>query len=217
MSNGLKGLYKFGGAAFVVSGLLFLSRAILDLIAGAPPSSGVQILAWIASNSLIQDFQSEILFFAAVFLAPAVVALYHSLADVDRPKAVIGCAIMAVAIPVLMVLLVVQGRLVYPVYGIRVSTPDLAAFVVAIFYGGLHAISLLMGIATFVLSLAMKSGAYGKPVVYLGFATAVVDIIGSYPYAIGSVLTLVSQVFFAAWFIAVGTQLCKMRGTAAAA
>src|SRR6266516_1819841 len=124
MSNGLKGLYKFGGAAFVVSGLLFLSSAIL--------------------------------FFAAVFLAPAVVALYHSLADVDRPKAVIGCAIMAVAIPVLMVLLVVHGRLVYPVYGIRVSTPDLAAFVVAIFYGGLHAISLLMGIATFVLSLAMK-------------------------------------------------------------
>src|SRR6266516_2737084 len=185
MSNGLKGLYKFGGAAFVVSGLLFLSSAIL--------------------------------FFAAVFLAPAVVALYHSLADVDRPKAVIGCAIMAVAIPVLMVLLVVHGRLVYPVYGIRVSTPDLAAFVVAIFYGGLHAISLLMGIATFVLSLAMKSGAYGKPVVYLGFATAVVDIIGSYPYAIGSVLALVAQVFFAAWFIAVGTQLCKMRGTAAAA
>ena len=82
MSTGLKGLYKFGGAAFVVSGLLFLSRAILDLIAGAPPSSGVEILAWIASNSLIQDFQSEILFFAAGFLAPAVVALYQSLADV---------------------------------------------------------------------------------------------------------------------------------------
>src|SRR6266704_3138597 len=143
MSTGLKGLYQFGGAAFVVSGLLFLSRAILDLIAGAPPSSGVEILAWIASNSLIQDFQSEILFFAAGFLAPAVVALY--------------------------------------------------------------------------LSLAMKSGAYGKPVVYLGFATAVVDIIGSYPYAIGSVLTLVSQVFFAAWFIAVGTQLYNMRGNPAAA
>src|SRR6266705_1394905 len=34
MSNGLKGLYKFGGAAFFVSGLLFLSRAILDLHCG---------------------------------------------------------------------------------------------------------------------------------------------------------------------------------------
>jgi hypothetical protein len=46
-----------------------------------------------------------------------------------------------------------------------------------------------MGIATFVLSLAMKGGAYGRPVVYLGFATAVVDVIGSYPYAIGPVFT----------------------------
>src|SRR6266699_664334 len=216
MSNGLKGLYKLGGGAFVLSGLLFLSRAILDLMAGAPPSSGVEILAWIASHSLIQDLQSEILFFAAACLAPAVIALYRSLADVDRANAVIGCTIMAVAIPVLMVLLVVHGRLVYPVYGIRVSTPDLAAFVVAIFYGGLHAISLLMGIATFVLSLAMKSGAYGKPVVYLGFATAVA-VIGSYPYAIGAVLTFVSQVFFAAWFIAVGAQLYNMRGNPAAA
>jgi hypothetical protein len=216
MAHELKGLYKLGGAAFVVSGLLFLSRAILDLMAGAPPSSGVEILAWIASHSLIHDFQSEILFFAAAFLVPAVIALYQSLVGVDRAKAVTGCGIMAAAIPVLMVLLIVHGRLVYPVYGIRVSTPDLAAFVVAIFYGGLHAVSLLMGIATFVVSLAMRGGAYGKPVVYLGFATAVADVIGSYPYAIGPALTLVSQVFFAAWFFAVGSQLYRMREDTAA-
>src|SRR2546427_11627058 len=111
MSTGLKGLYKFGGAAFVVSGLLFLSRAILDLIAGAPPSSGVEILAWIPSNSLIQDFQSEILFFAAGFLAPAVVALYPSLAAVDTATAVIGCGIMAWAAPVLVGVTVVHGPL----------------------------------------------------------------------------------------------------------
>jgi hypothetical protein len=83
-----------------------------------------------------------------------------------------------VAIPVLMVLLVVHGRLVYPVYCIRVGTPDLAAFVVAIFYGGLHAISLLMGIATFVLSLAMRGGAYGKPVLRQR-ATAEAPSVGS--------------------------------------
>ncbi len=212
----LERLYKLGGVAFIASGLLFLSRAILDLMAGAPPSTGGEILAWIASTSLIQDFQSEILFFAAGLLVPAVVALYQSLAGVDRAKAVIGCGLMAVAIPVLMVLLVVHGRLVYPVYGLRVSTPDLAAFAVAIFYGGLHAIFLLMGIATFVLSLAMRGGPYGKPVVYLGFATAVVDVLGSYPYAIGPALTLVSQVFFAAWFVAVGSQLYRMRDRAAA-
>lgn len=217
MPDGQRGLYKFGGAAFAVSGLLFLVRAILDFIAGPPPSQGAEILVWVASNTLIHDFQSEILFFAAGFLVPAVVALYQSLADVDKTKAVIGCGIMAVAIPVLMVLLVVHGRLVYPVYGIRVGTADLAAFVVAIFYGGLHSVSLLMGIATFVLSWAMRSGGYGKPLVYMGFVTAVVDVVGSYPYAIGPTLTLVAQVFFAAWFLAVGSQLYRMHVDTAAA
>jgi hypothetical protein len=182
-------------------------RAILDYLAGPPPSSGIEILAWIASNRLILSLDSEILFFAAVCLVPAVVALYHRLAGVARTKAVTGCGIIAVAIPLLAVLLIVQARLVYPVYGISASTPDVAALIVALFYGGMHAISLLLAVATFVLSLAMMRDVYGKPIAYLGFVTAAVDIIGGYPYEIGPVLTLVSQVFFAAWFVAVGWSL----------
>lgn len=212
-----KGLRRFGGAAFVISGLLFLSRAYLDFGVGPPPSSGVEVLGWIESTRLLQAFQSEILFFAAGFLVPAVAALYVDLAEMDRLKAVIGCGLMAVAIPVLMVLLVVHGRLIYPVFDIRVTTPDLAAYTVAFFYGGLHAVALLMGIATFVLSLAMWGGGYGKLVAYLGFAAAAGDIAGSYPDAIGPVPTLITQLLFAAWFLAVGARLYGMRATPASA
>jgi hypothetical protein len=217
MSHEPKGLYQFGGAAFVVSGVLFLSRALLDLLAGEAPSKGVEVLAWIGSHSLIHALESEILFFATVCLIPAVIALYGSLAGVDRAKAATGCGIMAVVIPVLAVLLIVHGRLVYPIYGIRVSTPDLAAFVVAIFYGGLHATSLLLGIATIVLSLAMARGVYGKPIAYLGLATGVLDIIGAYPYVIGPIPTLLCQGFFAAWFFAVGSRLYGLPDTVAVA
>ena len=84
-----------------------------------------------------------------------------------------------------------------------------------VFYGGLHAIYLLLAIATIVLSLAMKRGAYPKGIAYLGFSTAALDIIGSYPWAIGPVLTLVCELSFAGWFVAVGSQLFRMRGTAA--
>jgi hypothetical protein len=60
----------------------------------------------------------------------------------------------------------------------------------------------------------MMRGAYGKPVAYLGFATGVLDIVGSYPDAIGPMLTLVCQVFFAAWFVAwfvaVGSKLYRL-------
>lgn len=212
MPNELKGFYKVGGTAFIVSGTLFFVIGLLDLTAGPPPSNGVAILAWTAAHPRVLPWVSEVLFFATIFLVPAVIALYHQLANIDRVKAATGCGILAAVIPVLAVLLIVHGRLIYPIYGIRVSTPEVAELVIAVYYGGLHAVLLLLAGATIVLSLAMNRGTYGKPVVYLGFVTAVLDIIGSYPWAIGPVPTLICQVFFAAWFVAVGARLYRMEG-----
>jgi hypothetical protein len=56
------------------------------------------------------------------------------------------------------VMLIIHGRLVYPIYGMRVDTPEAAALVVMVFYGGLHAIYLLLALAIIILSLAMKRG-----------------------------------------------------------
>jgi len=211
MSDELKGLYKLGGAAFIISGILFLSRDVLELTAGPPPSSGVQILAWVQSERLVLSFVSEVLFFAAITLVPAVIALYHSLAGTAPAKAATGCGIMATAIPVVAMLLIVHGRLVYPVYGIRVSSPAVAEYVVALFYGGMHAVYLILAVATFVLSMGMLHGAYGRAVAYLGFATSVLDVAGSYPDVIGVGPTFVCRVFFAAWFVAVGSRLYPRR------
>lgn len=111
-------------------------------------------------------------------------------------------------------MLIVHGRLVYPIYGMRVDTPEAAALGVMPFYGGLHAVYLLLAVATIVLSLAMTRGAYAKWIASFGFATAALDIIGSYPWAIGPVLTLVCELSFAGWFVVVGSQLFRMRSAA---
>ena len=154
------------------------------------------------------------LFFATILLVPGTIALYQDLVDVDRTKAAAGCGIIAATIPVMAVMLIIHGRLVYPMYGMRVDTPEAAALVVMIFYGGLHAIYLLLAVATIVLSLAMKRGGYAKWIAYLGFGTAALDIIGSYPWAIGPGLTFVCELSFAGWFVAVGSQLLRMPGSA---
>ena len=112
-------------------------------------------------------------------------------------------------------MLVIHGRLVYPIYSMRVDMPEAAALVVMVFYGGLHAVYLLLAVATTVLSVAMKRGGYTTWLGYLGFVTAALDIIGSYPWAIGPVLTLVCELFFAGWFVALGSQLIGMRARAA--
>ncbi|WP_437757200.1 hypothetical protein [Sorangium sp. So ce1389] len=206
-----KGSYRLGGAAFIASGLLFLLRGFLDLIAGPPPSSGAEILAWTSSQAPLLAIANEALFFAAMLMVPAVIALYSSLAGTRKATSDAACGLMAVVAPVLAVLCIVHGRLVYPVYGIRISTPDVAALVVAIFYGGLHATGLLLGVATLVLSLAMRRGIYGRWILYLGMATSAADLVGAYPYLIGPVATLFCHVLFTAWFVAVGAVLYKMR------
>jgi hypothetical protein len=215
MARELTRPYKFGGGALVASGTLFVVLAFLDFRAGPPPSNGAEILLWRDAQALVLDFVSEFLFFATVLLVPGTLALYQSLVDVDRTKAEMGCGIIAATIPVMAVMLIIHGRLIYPIYGMRVSTPEAAAFVVMVFYGGLHAIYLLLAIATFVLSLAMKRRAYPKWIAYFGFATAALDIIGSYPWAIGPVLTLVCQFAIGGWFMAIGSQLFRMRESAA--
>jgi hypothetical protein len=211
----MKRPYKFGGGALVASGVLFAVLAFLDFRSGPPPSNGAEILLWRDAQAFVLDFVSEFLFFATVLLVPGTIALYQNLVDVDSTKAAAGCGIIAATIPVMAVMLIIHGRLVYPIYGMRVDTPDAAALVVMIFYGGLHAIYILLAVATIVLSLAMKRGGYAKWIAYLGFATAALDIIGSYPWAIGPVLTLICQLSFGGWFVAVGSQLFRMRGSPA--
>jgi len=215
MPRELTSPYKFGGGALVASGILFVVLAFLDFRAGPPPSNGAEILLWRDSQALVLDFVSELLFFATVLLVPGTVAVYQSLVDVDKTKAATGCGILAATIPVMAMMLIVHGRLIYPIYGMRIDTPEVAALVVMVFYGGLHAIYLLLAVATIVLSLAMRRGAYAKWIAYFGFATAALDVIGSYPWAIGPVLTLVCELSLAGWFVAVGSQLFSMRGSAA--
>jgi len=214
MARELTRPYKVGGGALVASGILFVVLAFLDFRAGPPPSNGAEILRWRDSQLVVLDFVSEFLFFATVLLVPGTVALYQSLVDVDRIKAATGCGIIAATIPVMAVILIVHGRLVYPIYGMRIDTPEAAALVVMVFYGGVHAIYLLLAVATIVLSLAMTRGDFAKWIAYSGFATAALDIFGAYPWVIGPVRTLVCELSFGGWFVAAGAQLFRMRSVA---
>src|SRR5436190_24049282 len=118
-------------------------------------------------------------------LVPAVIALSWALAGMHPVTAITGSAILAVLIPVIAMLAIVHGRFVYPILGFRADTPAIAAFVLATYYGGLHAVEIIFGVATFFLSVAMLRGSFGKTVGYLGLAVAVSDVVSSYPEVVG--------------------------------
>jgi hypothetical protein len=195
-----------GGGAFILAGILFGARSLLEYSAGPPPANGVEILAWASVYRVSLALANEALFFATISLVPAVAGLYRSTASACRAWMTIGCGIVAVAVPVLAVLLIVQGRLIYPIYGIHASATT-AEFIIAIYYGGLHAVSLMLAAAALALSLAFRRTAFGSQIVSFGFVTSVACVVGAYQDALSPIAALICQAFLAAWFIAVGASL----------
>jgi hypothetical protein len=201
------GPFRAEGVALALSGLLFLAKAVFDFRVGEPPSSGADLLAWRSAEKVSLAMTNEILFFAVVLLVPGVIGVYAGLAGFERRTAAWGCGLVAVIVPVMMALTIVHGRLAFPVYGMDVTDPAAVQLVVSIYYGGQHAVGMLFGLATILLALAMRNTPYGRPLVYLGFAVGVADLVGAYPWLVGPVLTSASEVLFAGWFVAVGLRL----------
>ena len=209
MAEQPKGLFKAGGVSLVLSGVMFLVKLGLDLAAGSPPSNGTEILAWVASSKLALALVSEVLFIGGMLLIPGMIAVHASLASKGGHRAALGTGVIAVTLPVLFAVLIVHGRLVYDVYGLRVRDPAVAELVVALYGGGIHAVGLMMAIGTLVLSLTMRP-TYGRAIVWLGVVTAALDAVGSYPWALGTALLVLCHVAFAGWFIAVGWRLWSL-------
>jgi hypothetical protein len=183
------------------------TRGVDGVQVGAPPSTGEQILTWMASGKLALALGNEALFVAAMLLVPGIIAVHASLAGTNGSAAAAGAGLFATALPILFFVAIVHGRLAYQVYGIQVDDPAVAKLIVADSYGGLHAAGIILAVATLVLSLAMRDGAYGPRIANLGFATCAFAFIGSYPWVIGAALAAASQVVFAWWLIAVGWRL----------
>jgi len=209
VANASGRIFRVGGISLVLSGVLFLVRLVAELAAGPPPSTGTEILAWMARGRLPLAFVSEALFIAGMLLVPGVVALHASVASREGPLAAVGAGLLVVTLPVLFVTLVIHGRLVYDVYGLRVRDPTAAELTLALYVGGMHAVFLMLAVATLVLSLAMRA-TYGRGIVGLGIATAVLDIGAAYPWALGAPFLVLCQVVFTAWLVAVGSRLWRL-------
>eukprot|EP01114_Cavostelium_apophysatum_P024041 TRINITY_DN9275_c0_g1_i1.p1 TRINITY_DN9275_c0_g1~~TRINITY_DN9275_c0_g1_i1.p1 ORF type:complete len:215 (-),score=18.56 TRINITY_DN9275_c0_g1_i1:67-711(-) len=197
---------EFGGWALLLSGILFSVQFAFVQFVPDPPLADANWPAWLAEWRFNLSMADELLFFATLLLVPAVFALYRSLSAIAPIQALLGCGLLSAVVPVHLLLVVVLGRLVYPVYGIELST-DAHKLVFSLYVGGQHMAFLILSIATLFLSLAIRKSALGKPAAYLGFVSAVLDIIGSFPWLVGSGVAFVSQIFFAGWLIILGVTL----------
>ena len=201
-----RNVIRFGGISLIISGILFFVQYLFFLPVPAPPMADADLLVWLREWKFQISMADEVLLFAAVLLIPGILALYRVLVKAEPVKTWLGCGLLAVTVPVYVVLDIILGRLVYPVYDLELS-PDIYKLVISMYYGGMHIIAIIMSGATIILSFVIRRSGLGKLAAYSGFVVGAADLVGAYPWITGTAMMFVTQVFFAAWFVLVGIKL----------
>lgn len=210
MKRGM-GYTTFSGIAFIVSAVLFVGQILFSLPLLNPPVADADWMPWLQEWRFQISMTDELLFFAPLSLIPGIVALYRLLRKVDKIKATLGCGLLTVSIPVYLVMAIVLGRLVYPVYEMELSLESYK-LMFALYHGGMHLIALLLGAAAILLGFAIRKSTLGPSVAYLGWLAGALAIVGSYPWLIGTASTVAIQLVFSVWLALLGVRVLRSRG-----
>ena len=200
---------RFAGYCAVVSGLLYAGRAMLERAIGEPPTAGGDLVAWRDAHQAGLAWADELMVLSAALLLPVVPVLYRRLGGTRRPWVSFGCALLATMVPVVLVLAVFQGRLMYPVFDIGLGEEQTVALVVSLYYGGAHVVALMLAAALVMLGTAMRSEPWGRPIAVLAIIAALGQVVAGYPWIAGPNVVLAAQVLAAAWFVVVGVVLLQ--------
>ncbi len=199
---------KFGGILIFISSFLLLVKDIAEFIIGSPPTNGTSILNWINTNKIFFIIINETFFIAVFLFIPSFIIIYYKLEQFDKILSIIGVTIMLLVVPIIAILNIVQGRLIYPVFNITVSSPDLVEYIIAIYYGGLHACYLMMGISVLLLTVVSKKAKLYKSIFYVGILNAsALIVIMAYEWLYPTIIIFFAQLLFIIWFLIIGINI----------
>ena len=196
----------WGGWAFIVGGFLLYGAQLTVLLLPPPPPEPADVAPWVLEHTTQLAISNELLFFAVVCLMPAVIVLYRQLESKRAFSALIGCTSMMMGLVILSTLVLVGGRLVYPVFGIALSA-DIIALLVSLFFGGLHSVLLLFGLALIVLASALGQSASGRWMQTATYGAGGLQILGSYPWLTPSWWNVTAATALVTWTFVVGVVL----------
>jgi len=200
----------FGGIALIVSGILFLAQSLFLLPVPGLPLADSDLLSWLQDWKLHFAVADELLFFATLGVIPSVIVLYRLLAKTAQAQTLLACGIMAIILPVNMVIVVILGRLVYPVYGIELAAESYR-LLLSLYYGGVHTVALLWSAAVILICFAIRKSPLGKTAAYFGFAAGILQLVGAYPWLFDNVTIFVSQLMLCVWFVMLGIRMIGRR------
>ncbi|MCB1318302.1 MAG: hypothetical protein KDK34_18755 [Leptospiraceae bacterium] len=197
---------KAGGLSFIATGIFLLTREAFEQFIDAVPNTEAEFIAWMPENSLWIALQNEVLIFAAFGLLPGILALssYSGKGTISRR---IGTGMLGINISVMAMLVIVQGRLVYPVFGYTANDIESFKLIMAIYYGGLHLVYLIFSVGILLITFSIRHTKFNRSIYYAGFASTIASALLAYAYLWPAYMNLLLQVPLSYWFMRSGISL----------
>jgi hypothetical protein len=201
--SGRAAVRAFGGWALIVGGVLLFGAQVAIALLPAPSAAPAELARWVHEYASRLSMSDELLFFAVVCLTPGVVVLFGTTRFRRPVSSLLGCCSLLLAMTLLGVVVVVGGRLVYPVLGISLSN-DAIALVVSLFFGGLHSVLLFIGVGLVAAGFALRQGNAWRWLPFAGFIAGAVQLLAAYPWLTPAWVNVSAAAALLAWMVTAG-------------
>jgi len=208
-----KDLFRIGGAAQVIAGLLYLALVVILVQVGGLPTNGAALLHSIASKAALM--QSTMILFIVIdlcLLTAAFPALFLALKELNRAWSLIATVFASVAL----LLDIIEGLVVYSLPAFATSslaapgaTQPTYVIIGDLLYRYIWTIQspfevILLSLAVLILSLVMLKGPFQKFTAFGGMVLGAIGMVGGFLGRIEPLLLLLL------WHLATGIQVYRL-------
>lgn len=204
----IRGTNFAGGLVLILGGILLYCAQLIVAFLPRPPAAQALLTQWTRHNALQLSVSNELFFFAILCLIPAIIVLYQTIKPRHTISMLAGCGNFLLAVTLLSMLVVIEGRLVYPVYELALTT-DSINLIVIVFFGGLHTVSLMFGLALIMIGFAMRHSINGPLLRSISYVVGLLQIFGGYPWLTPLWFNIVAITGLWIWTLTVGLWLVR--------
>ena len=218
-----RGIYRIGGLALLIAGLLVLLGSILGVRLGTPPGDSYEYLQALGTHPRLAPLLYGVWALYAIFLVPAVLGLYCALKTIDKNIMLVGAGLVlffiALDLGITELNSLALARLT-KAYGTATSDAQRAAYLGAEQWGlaTMPYASFLSwfgpSVGFIIVSFVMLKGFFGKNTARLGILVNALGIIAAfyflYPITALSFLLTPVLVLYGIWLAIAGRQLFRL-------
>ena len=210
-------MFRAGGVCLLIDGIIFIILIPLFFVIGEM-GGGEEALKFIAENDLLLRTTVGLSALAPAFFVPGMLALYLSMKDIRRTHTVISTGLFGLAMTLFLGSTIVQYSLIELGKGYMGATDaaQRAAYVAVSELAGRAATAgetlgtIFFSVAVLIMAMVMLKGVFSRATAYLSIINGLVGVVSSIPITALGLLSIISTVILAVWFLVVGYTLYKM-------